>query len=107
MNRNRIITAIVLGQLVGLLGWIDPLFLVLVLAAPLISGGIAAVRRIPLLLVCVLWCSAGLNMLWTDWVVSREDVVFHLALAILMPALGAAGYGLVSLATRRRSKAVA
>ena len=103
---NRIIVAAVLGQLVGLLGWIDPLFIALVLAVPLITGGIAAARRIRLLLVSVLWFSAGINMLWTDWVVNREDVVFHLALSVLMPVLAVAGYRLVALMTRRRARAV-
>jgi hypothetical protein len=103
---NRIIVAAFLGQLVGLLGWIDPLFLALAIAAPLITGGIAAARQIPLLLVSVLWFSAGINMLWTDWVVNREDVAFHLALSILMPVLASAGYALVALVTRRQAHGV-
>ncbi|MEO7846982.1 MAG: hypothetical protein ABIR82_16720 [Nocardioides sp.] len=103
---NRIVVVAALGQLVGLLGWIDPLFIALALAAPLITGGIASARRIPLVLVSVLWFSAGINMLWTDWVVNREDVLFHLALSVLMPVLAGSGYGLVALVTRRRARIV-
>ena len=38
----RIWVAFVLGQLVGLLGWVDALFIPLVLLAPLVVGALAA-----------------------------------------------------------------
>jgi hypothetical protein len=49
----------------------------------------------------VLWFSAGINMLWTDWVVNREDVAFHAVLAVVMALLASAGWGAVRLAWRR------
>jgi hypothetical protein len=97
---SNLIAAAGLGQLVGLLGWIDPLFIPLVLIGPLITGAIAAARRIPYAWIAVLWCSAGLNMLWTDWAVNNEDLAFHLALSVIMPLLAGAGFGGVALATR-------
>jgi hypothetical protein len=102
---TSLIGAAVIGQLVGLLGWIDPLFIPLVLLAPVISGALAASRRTPYSWIAVLWSSAGLNMLWMDWVVNREDVGFHLVLAALMALLAGVGYGIVRLATRSRAAA--
>jgi hypothetical protein len=101
---TSLIGAAVIGQLVGLLGWIDPLFIPLVLLAPVISGAVAA-RRTAYSWIAVLWCSAGLNMVWTDWVVNREDVAFHLVVSVLMPLLAGVGYGVVRLATRSRPAA--
>ena len=103
--KNRIALAVVLGQLVGLLGFVDPLYFVLVLGGPLVTGAMAAARRIPLVLVAVVWMSAGLNMAWLDWVVAREDVLYHLALSVVMPLLAAAGYGVVALVSRLRGPA--
>ena len=102
---TSLVGAAVLGQLVGLLGWIDPLFIPLVLLAPVISGAVAAARGVTYAWIAVLWCSAGLNMAWTDWLVNREDVMFHLALAAVMPLLGASGYGAVRIAATTRRPA--
>ena len=44
-------------------------------------------------------------MLWTDWVINRSDVLFHLALAVLMPLLAGIGFGAVRLTQRRTSPA--
>lgn len=96
--------AALVGQLVGLLGWIDPLFFTLVLVAPVVTGALAAARDVPLLWVAVLWCSAGLALLWTDWLVNREDVLFHLAASVVMPTLAGVGWGIVRLATRARQR---
>lgn len=103
-SRKSLVVAAVVGQLVGLLGWVDPLFVPLVLLGPVVAGAVTAARRTPYAWVAVLWCSAGVDMAWTDWLVNREDVVFHLALAVLMPLLAGLAYGVVRLAslTRRR-----
>ena len=98
--------AAVLGQLVAQLGWIDPLFVPLVLAAPPLTGALLAVNRGGFSWVAVLWASTGLGMLWTDWLVNREDVLFHLALAVVMPLLAGVGWGVVRLSQRRRTPAV-
>lgn len=102
---SNLVAAAVLGQLLGLLGWIDPLFIPLLLLAPVISGAVAAARQVSYAWVAVLWCSAGINMLWTDWVVNREDVLFHLAVSVIMPLLAGVGFGAVQLAARTRSPA--
>ena len=83
-TRTQLIAAIVLGQAVGLLGYVDLLFFPLVLAGPLVVGGVAAARGLGLLPVVVLWVSAGLNMTVLDWVLLNEDVVFHLVLTVVM-----------------------
>jgi hypothetical protein len=102
-SASRLIAAVVVGQLVGLLGWIDPLFIPLVLLGPVITGAVAAARQTPYRWVAVMWCSAGINMMWTDWVVNHEDVVFHLALSLLMPLLAGLGFGVVRLRSRSRT----
>ena len=102
---SNLIAAAVLGQLVGLLGWIDPLFIPLALVAPAVTGAIAAARGVSYPWIAVLWCSAGLNMLWTDWVVNKEDVLFHLALSVIMPLLAGIGFGVLALASRSRRSA--
>ena len=99
---SRVLAAALLGQALGMLGWIDPLFIPLVLAGPLVVGASAAARRVPYALGAVLWASAGLNMMWTDWVVNRADVGFHLVLSVLMPLLAGIGFGVVRLSARHR-----
>lgn len=106
-TRNQILLAVLVGQLIGLLGYVEQIFVPLVLAGPLVVGALAAARRVPLVPVVVLWLSAGVNMTVMDWVLYREDVVFHLVLGVVMAALAAAGHGLVSLLTRRRSTVAA
>ena len=100
---SRLWVAFVLGQLVGLLGWLDALFIPLVLLAPLVVGAVAAAKALPVTWPVVLWLSAGLNMLWTDWVVNREDVVFHLGVAGVTALLAAAAWGVTSVVSRRRA----
>ena len=99
----RLWVAFVLGQLVGLLGWVDALFIPLVLLGPLVVGAVAAAKGLPVTWPAVLWLSAGLNMLWTDWVVNREDVVFHVGVAVVTALLAAAAWAVTSLVARRRA----
>jgi hypothetical protein len=70
-----------------------------------ITDAVAAARHAAYRWVAVMWCSAGINMMWTDWVVNHEDVVFHLALSVLMPLLAGLGFGAVQLAGKRRTSA--
>ena len=101
-TRDQVVVAIIAGQLVGLLGYVDPLFIPLVLAGPLVVGGLAAGRSVHLSPVIALWVSAGLNMTVMDWLILREDVLFHLALTVLMSLLAATGFGVVRAVSRRR-----
>ena len=98
---SHVLYAAILGQLVAQLGWIDPLFVPLVLAGPPLSGAVLAVYRVGFPWVAVLWASTGLGMVWTDWVVNHEDVLFHLALTLVMPLLAGIGWGVVRLSQRR------
>lgn len=97
--------AVLIGQLVGFAGWIDPLFLPLVLIGPIVTGAVAAARGTSYAWIAALWCSAGLAMLWTDWVVNNEDQLFHLGLSVFMPLLAGVGWGIARLATRHRAAA--
>jgi hypothetical protein len=90
--------ALVAGQLVGLLGWADPLFVPLILLGPTLTGAAVAWQRGPVWFAPVLWASAGLSMLWTDWLVNRENVVFHLGVAALAAVLATAAWFVVHVA---------
>jgi hypothetical protein len=104
MSRSTVslLIAVALGQLVGLLGWFDALFIPLVLVGPLAVGAVAASRGVRAAWPALLWLSAGVNMLWTDWAVNREDVAFHAVLSVVMAGLALVGWGIVRVATRRR-----
>ena len=102
---SRLLYAVLLGQLLAQLGWIDPLFIPLVLAGPLLSGAVLAARAVRFAWVALLWASTGVGMAWADWVVNREDVAFHLALALVMPLLAGIGWGAIRLTARRRARA--
>lgn len=102
---SSILGAAAIGQLVGLAGWIDPIFIPLVLVGPVITGAVAAAKRASYRWIAVVWCSAGLSMLWTDWALNNEDQLFHLGLAVVMPLLAGVGWGATRLATRSRSLA--
>lgn len=103
---SRVLYAVLLGQLVAQLGWIDPLFIPLVLAGPPLTGAILATRRVGFTWVAVLWASTGIGMAWSDWLVNRSDVGFHLALAVIMPLLAGIGWGAVRLSQLRSTPAV-
>ncbi|RYC14588.1 hypothetical protein [Nocardioides zhouii] len=98
---SRLVLAAALGQLVAQLGWIDPLFVPLVLAGPLLTGAVLAQRRVGYAWVATLWASTGIGMTWADWLVNREDVMFHLALAVVMPLIAGIGWGVVKVTARR------
>jgi hypothetical protein len=100
---SNVAYAVLLGQLVSLIGWIGPLFFTLVLAGPLLSGAILSYRGAGYAWVATLWASAGCGMAWMDWVINREDVVFHLALAVIMPLLAGIAWVAVRLTQRRSS----
>jgi Sec-independent protein secretion pathway component TatC len=100
---HHLAAAAVLGVLVGQLGWIDPLFVPLVLAGPPLSGALAAGAGLAYRWIAVLWLSAGLAMLAGDWLVNPEDVLFHLVLAVVMALLAGVGYAVVRLTSRRRA----
>ena len=102
---SNIVYALILGQFVSLLGWIDPLFIPLVLAGPLLTGAILAYHGVSYTWVAALWASTGFGMTWMDWVINREDVAFHLALAVIMPVLAGIGWGVIWLTLRRNSPA--
>lgn len=101
---SKLVVAAVSGQVVGLLGWIDPLFIPIALLGPVITGAIAAAREMAYPWIAVLWCSVGLSWLWTDWIVTGGDQLFHLATSVIMPLLAGVGYGVVRLATRSRRR---
>jgi hypothetical protein len=105
-TRTQIIVAAVAGQLLAQLGWVDAVYIPFVVAGPIVVGAVAATKDVPLVPVLVLWVSAGLNMTVLDWLINGEDVVFHLALTVVMSLLAAAGYGVLRLATRRRRASV-
>lgn len=62
----------------------DQGFFAIALIGPLLTGAAVAVRRGDLRLAALTWFATGLVWLVTDWIVNREDVLFHLVLAFVM-----------------------
>ena len=101
---QSLFAALALGQVVGLLGWLDALFIPLILLGPPITGAIAASRGIRYRWIALLWASAGLNMIWTDWVINNEDQLFHLVVTVVMPLLAGIGWGAIHLTRQRATR---
>jgi hypothetical protein len=99
------IVAIASGLVISLLAWIDPLFIPLVLAGPPISGAILASRGVPARWPALAWAVAGLGMLVSDWIVYREDVVFHAVLTMVMTVLAGGAAHAMHAHRRRRARA--
>lgn len=102
---TSLVAAAVIGQIVGLLGWIDLLLFPLILLGPVVTGAVAAARRTSFAWIAVLWASAGVNMLVTDGIINNEDYAFHAAVTVVMVLLAGIGFGVVKVATRNRQPA--
>ncbi len=99
---KSIVVSIAAGLAIGAVAWIDPLFVPLVLAGPLVSGAVCAAKAIGLRLLALAWAVAGASMLVSDWIVNREDVAFHAVVTVAMVALAAASWKLSRTLTARR-----
>ena len=99
---KSIAVSIAAGLVIGALAWIDPVFIPLVLAGPLVSGAVCAAKSVGLRLLALAWAIAGTSMLVSDWIVNREDVAFHAVLTVVMVALAAASWKLSRTLTARR-----
>jgi Sec-independent protein secretion pathway component TatC len=102
-----LLASLVAGVSIGALAWIDPLFVPLVLAGPIVSGVVAAARSVPFRLLGAAWAAAGVVMLVSDWIVNDEDQVFHAVLTVVMVALAGIGWGTARVVQRRRVTAEA
>lgn len=100
---SSLVAAAVIGQFVGLLGWIEPLLFPLILLGPVITGAMASARRLSYRWIAVLWASAGVNMLVTDGIINNEDYAFHAGATAVMVLLAGLGFGIVKLAVRHRA----
>ncbi|MBV9487426.1 MAG: hypothetical protein JO246_15370 [Frankiaceae bacterium] len=99
-------TWVILGAaVISQLAWIDPLFVPMILIGPLVVGGVAAARGVARLPVAVMWFLAGIGMLIGDWVVNKEDQVFHLVLGVVMAGLSALAHWAVSAIRSRKRRA--
>ena len=94
--------AVLAGLVIGALAWIDPIFIPLVLAGPIVTGAVAASRGIRLTWAVLAWATAGVSMILSDWLVNHEDVAFHAALTVVMSALAAAAWAATSRVSARR-----
>ena len=92
------------GLVVGALAWIDPLFVPLVLAGPLISGAIGASRGQAFRWVALAWAVGGATMLVADAVINQEDIGFHAILTVVMVVLAAIGWAPVQAVTARKRR---
>ena len=69
----------------------DEWFFAMALFGPLITGVVVALLRADVRLAEVTWALCGLFWLVLDYAINREDVLFHLVLAIIMAGLVALG----------------
>jgi hypothetical protein len=100
---RQLASAVLVGLAIGALAWIDPIFVPLVLAGPIVTGALAASRGIRLSSVALAWAVAGVSMVVSDWIVNHEDVAFHAVLTVVMSALAAGAWALTSRVAGRRS----
>jgi hypothetical protein len=100
MTRRLWVTAVGLGLVVSALFWIDPIFIPLALAGPLVWGGFAGVQNLPSLWPLAVSLVAGLGAVISDYVINQEDVVFHLALTFTMCALAWSAWSIAGRLTR-------
>jgi hypothetical protein len=98
MRRNDLRTAALLGLLITVLFWFDPLFLPLALLGPLVVGAVAGWSGLSWLWTAVVMLVAGLGALISDYVINQEDVTFHLGLTVFMVLLASVAW----MVTRRR-----
>lgn len=98
--------AVSAGLVIGALAWIDPLFIPLVLAGPLVTGALAGSRGTAFRWVALAWVVGGVSMLVSDWVLNDEDQAFHAVLTAVMVALAGVGYAVASRRTRRGTRPV-
>lgn len=103
--RESLIAAAVIGQFVGLLGWIDPLLFPMILLGSVVTGAVAAARSMSYAWTAILWASAGVNMLVTDGIINNEDYAFHAGATVVMVLVAGVGFGVVRLAVRIRQPA--
>lgn len=99
---KQLALVVLAGLVIGALAWIDPIFIPLVLAGPIVTGAVAASRGIRLAWVVLAWVIAGISMILSDWLINHEDVVFHVALTVVMPTLAAAAWAVTSRLSGRR-----
>ena len=99
--------SIAAGLVIGGLAWIDPLFVPLVLAGPLVTGAIAGARQIALRWVALAWAVSGLSMLASDWILNNEDQAFHAILTLVVVGLASAGWFAGSRLAQRKATGAA
>jgi hypothetical protein len=85
--------AVLAGLAIGAIAWIDPIFIPLVLAGPVVTGAVAASRGAAFRWVALAWAIGGVSMLVSDWAVNDEDQVFHAVLTLIMVGLARGGFG--------------
>jgi hypothetical protein len=102
MRLNGLRGAAVLGLVLTVLFWFDPLFIPLALLGPLVVGSVAAWSGLPWRWPAVVVVVAGLGALISDYVVNQEDVAFHAGLTIVMLVLALVSWRMV--ARRRRGR---
>ena len=95
------------GLAIGALAWIDPLFIPLVLAGPLVTGALGASRGIAFRWVALAWAIGGVSMLVSDWVLNNEDRLFHAVLTLVMVLLAGVGFAIASRLVRRERRPAA
>ena len=83
---------------------IDPLYLPLVFAGPIISGAVVGARGGAWRGLAVAWGVSGIVTLVWDWVAFQEDVAFHAVVTAWMLATSALGWRIARAVRERRAR---
>ena len=102
-DRESTIRAVVAGlALGGVLYLADPIYFVLLLAGPVVTGIAVAARGGAPRWAVVPWLVAGAAVLAYDYAVNREDVAFHVVTTVVTALLARGAHAATALVRRRR-----
>ena len=102
-GRERWVRITVAGLLLSALGWVDPLYLPLILLGPLVTGVVLGRKGLAREWAVGTWVVAGLGALISDALINQEDVAFHAVVTVVTSLLA---WGAWAAARPRRRAAV-
>lgn len=102
LEPRRTLVAIAAAVAICAASFVGPIYFLLVLAGPPVTGAIAGARGVRWAYVAITWGVAGIATTIVDYVINREDVVFHIAVTVVMLLTSLAGWAVGAKIHRRR-----
>ena len=104
-DREEMVRAVVAGlALAGVLYLADPLYFILLLAGPVVTGVVVAARDGAARWAVIPWVVSGLALLVYDFAVHREDVAFHAVVTVITALMARGAHASVAAVRRRRRR---